>query len=153
MESTTYLKNIRISPKKLRFLLPSIKKIEPMDAVSVLSLMPKRSAKILSKALRSAISNAKHTLKVNEDLLEFKALSVDAGQTLKRYNPGSRGGVLPYKKRFSHIKVVLRAKSPKGSLPPSKKEAEKVREENVEEKIVAKKKLKVTKAPKRAVKK
>ncbi|MBI4004768.1 50S ribosomal protein L22 [Candidatus Roizmanbacteria bacterium] len=109
MESVTNLKNIKITPKKLRFFVPLVKKMHPMDAIEVLSHTPNKPAKILSKAVKSAIANAMQTLKVKEDLLRFKTFSIDGGQKLKRYNPGSRGNAQPYIKRFSHINIVLQA--------------------------------------------
>jgi large subunit ribosomal protein L22 len=110
MESRTYLKNISNSPKKLRFYLPVIKKMSPESALDYLYYSPQRSAKVLYQALKSAITNAKHLLKVDEDLLEWKLFTVEEGQKLKRYKPGGRGTAKPYKVRFSHIKIVLGAK-------------------------------------------
>lgn len=107
MESKTIIKNVRISPKKLRFILPEIKKLKPKDALTHLFYTPKKGAKILYQAIHSAINNAKNYLKVDEDQLKFKLLSVNEGIKLKRYRPGGRGTVKPYKKRFSHIIIVL----------------------------------------------
>lgn len=111
MESTTYFKNIKIAPKKLRMIMPAIRKLGPLRALDVLLYTPKKPAKIFYKAIKSALSNAQSTLKVNQDLLQFVTLSVDAGQSLKRYNAGSRGSSMPFKKRYSHIKIVLGVKS------------------------------------------
>ncbi len=110
MESKTYLKNIHISPKKLRFFLPVIKKMNPASSLDYLYYSPQRSAKVLYQALKSAITNAKNVLKVDEDLLEWKLFTIEEGQKLKRYKPGGRGTAKPYKVRFSHIKIVLNAK-------------------------------------------
>lgn len=74
--------------------------------------MTNKPAKIFYQAIKSALSNATNTLKVTDDLLEFKLLSVDEGHVLKRFNPGSRGSAKPYKKRLSHIKIVLRVARP-----------------------------------------
>ncbi|QQG44686.1 MAG: 50S ribosomal protein L22 [Candidatus Roizmanbacteria bacterium] len=111
MESVTYLKNQKISPKKLRFILPQIRKVSPAQALGVLAFMHQKPARVLYKAIKSAVSNAKQTLKVTENLLQFKVLSIDQGHVLRRYNPGSRGSAMPYKKRFAHIKIVLQAKT------------------------------------------
>ncbi len=110
MESTTYLRNIRISPKKLRFILPEVKKLAPQVALDFLNYTPKKGAKILYKAIKSAIYNAKSHLKVDENMLQFHLLSVEQGQTLKRFRSAGRGSVRSIKKRFSHIRIVLKAK-------------------------------------------
>ncbi len=107
MESKTYLKNIAISPKKLRFYLKAVKKLTPVEAMEKLFYGSQKATKILYQALKSAIANAKQTLKIDENLLKFKVLTIEEGQKLKRYRPGSRGMVKPIIKRRSHIKIVL----------------------------------------------
>ena len=127
MESKTLIKNVRISPKKLRFLLTEVKKLKPYQALDYLYYTPKKGAKILYQAIKSAINNAKNYLKVEENLLKFKVLAVDEGIKLKRYRPGGRGTIKPYKKRFSHIKIVL-VKEEK-----EKKERVKIKEKEVKD--------------------
>jgi large subunit ribosomal protein L22 len=118
MESKTYIKNVRISPKKLRFLLPEIKKLKPLAAINYLIYTPQKSAKIFYKAIKSALDNAKNILKVNEDLLQFKLLTVEEGHKLKRYHPGGRGTAKPKVARFSHIKIILEAENQNKSRNP-----------------------------------
>ncbi|MBI4009037.1 50S ribosomal protein L22 [Candidatus Roizmanbacteria bacterium] len=113
MESKTYLKNIKISAKKLRFLLSEIKKLKPIEALDYLLYTPNKSARVFYKSIKSAISNAKNVLKVNEDLLKFKFITVEEGRKLKRFRHGGRGTMKPIIKRFSHIKVILEAEQPK----------------------------------------
>ncbi len=116
MESITYLKNLKIAPKKVRFLLPRVKSMKPVNAVEVLAYMPDNSAKILYKAIKSAISNAKNTLKVDDSLLQFKTFFVEEGQKLKRFNPAGRGSARGYKRRYSHVKIVLVSSGAKKQL-------------------------------------
>lgn len=110
MQFTTYLKNLRISPKKLRFILPDVSKLTPQVALDYLNYTPKKGAKLLYKAIKSAISNAKSALKVDENMLQFQLLSVEQGQTLKRFRSAARGSVRSIKKRFSHIRIILKTK-------------------------------------------
>ena len=135
MESLSYFKNIRVSPKKMRFMLVEIKKLQPQEALDYLMYSPRRTAKVYYKAIRSAIENAKNTLKVSPDVLQFKLLTIEQGPALKRYQPGGRGTVRPIKKRFSHIKIIL--------------SAGKEEKNTTEEKVVSQKKVK---APKKAEK-
>ncbi len=113
MESTTYLKNLRISPKKLRFFLPAVKTMSPVQSAEYLFYVNKKQANIFYKAIKSAINNAKNTLKVDPDLLQFKLLTVEEGQKLKRFKAGGRGTAKPIKRRLSHIKIILKAKENK----------------------------------------
>lgn len=110
MESRTYMKNLPVSPKKLRFFLPAIKKMDPHAALDYLYYLPNKPAKILYQVLKSAISNAKNVLKIPENLLKWKFLAVEEGWKLKRYKAGGRGTAKPYRKRFSHVKIILEAK-------------------------------------------
>ena len=107
MEFKAYIKNVKISPKKLRFFLPAIKKLTPKESLDYLFYMPNKAAKILYKAIKTAIDNAKNISKTREDLLKFKLLAVEEGLKLKRYCPGGRGTVKPFERRYSHIKIVL----------------------------------------------
>lgn len=112
MESTTYLKNIKITPKKLRFILDDVKKHKPVDAVQKLMYSSNKAGHLLYKALMSAMVNAKRTLNVEESMLQFKTLVIEEGQKIRRYRAGGRGTAKPIKRRFAHIKIVLIAESP-----------------------------------------
>jgi hypothetical protein len=71
------------------------------------------AAVILYKAIKSAISSARQILKVEDNLLNFKLLSVEQGQKLKRFRPGSRGNAKPINRRMSHVKIILEVKDVK----------------------------------------
>lgn len=128
MESITYLKDIRISPKKMRFFLGGIKKMSPAQALEVLMYNPSKPAAIFYKSIKSAMTNAKQTLKVGDDLLQFKTLLVEEGQKMKRYQPAGRGTANTIKKKFSHIKIVLVAKEGATQIVSEKKEEPKEKE-------------------------
>lgn len=111
MESKTTAKNMRISAKKLRFLLPEIKKLNPVKSLDYLLYTPNKSARIFYKVIKSALNNAKQVLKVDENNLRFKHLSVEEGRKLKRFRPGGRGTVKSILRRSAHIKIVLAAET------------------------------------------
>ena len=107
MEARAYIKNLKISPKKLRFLLPEIKKMSPNDALDVLFYSPEKSARILYKVIKSAVTNAKSIPGTDEKRLAFKLLTVEGARKLKRFRAGGRGMAKSIMRRFSHIKVIL----------------------------------------------
>jgi len=109
METTAYFKNVHITPKKLRFMIRDIKKMKPAQALQHLFYSPKKGAVIFYKAIKSAVDSARYTLKLNEDVLQFKLLTVEQGNKLKRFRPGGRGTAKSYAKKFAHIKIVLTA--------------------------------------------
>ena len=112
METKAYFINLPVSPKKARFYLPAIKKLKPIDSLDYLFYERTDAAGILYKAIKSAINNARQLLKVEDNLLNFKLLTVEQGQKLKRFRPGSRGNAKPINRRMSHIKIILEAKKP-----------------------------------------
>jgi len=141
MEKTFYFKNLPISPKKLRFLLPELKKISPVSSLDYLEYLPKKGAKILKKAVKNAIDAAKSSLKINENELKFKTLAVDEGRKLKRYHSGGKGTVKPIIHRFAHLKIVLVTKEDEIKQKEQKPLVEKrqKKEEKAEKKLKIKK--------------
>lgn len=123
MESLTYLKNLKITPKKLRMLRDDIYQMSPQHALEHLQYTAGKPAQIYYKVIHSAVHNAIQTLKVPADVLKFKLLTIEEGHTLRRYNPGSRGNAKPFAKRFSHIKIILveGEKQVAKSIPPEQK--------------------------------
>ena len=114
-QAKAVLNNYRQSPRKVRLVLDAVrgKKIE--DAITILSFIPKRSALPLQKLLASALANAKNLSLPVEDLV-VREIRVDAGSTLYRRRPRSKGMANPIRKRTSHISVVLESPtSPKVS--------------------------------------
>jgi len=61
----------------------------------------------LKKALDSAIANAVNNFKVDRQNLKIKDIIVTEGLSLKRFHFAGRGRIRPYKRRASHIKVIL----------------------------------------------
>lgn len=110
MDIVSIQKNILMSPKKLRFVARATKKLSPVEAVEMLPHISRRAAGPLVKVIKSALANAQEK-GVNAEDLEFKEIQVNEGPRLKRGRSVSRGVLHPYKKRMSHIRVVLVTKS------------------------------------------
>lgn len=143
MESITYLKNVKVTPKKLRLMLPAIKKMGPIRAKEALAYMQNRPAQALYQAVVSAISNAKHVLQTEENLLQFKTFLVEEGQKLRRYNPGGRGTPKKYTKRYAHVKIVMTVQKTMQKIQKTETVAEpkaKAAPKKTEKKTVIKKK-------------
>lgn len=107
MVSQTYIKNLKITPKKLRMIRDIIVTLPPQVALEHLLYMTNKAAQVFYKAIQSAISNATHVLKVTPDMLKFKLLTVEEGNKLKRHMAGPKGMANSVIKYFSHIKIVL----------------------------------------------
>src|SRR3989344_8190898 len=99
-------KYIITSPKKLREVADVAKKLSPTRALEILPFIGKRASTPLAKVIKSAIANAK-VKGQNEGDLTFKEIQIGEGPRLKRFRAGAHGRAKPYKKRMSHIRVVL----------------------------------------------
>ena len=100
----TNQKNIDSSPRKLRLLADMIRKMSPEKAIETLQFTQRSGAIDLRKAILTALANAR-----GGQNLSFKTIEINEGLKLKRYRVGTagRGRGRAYRKRFSHIKVVL----------------------------------------------
>lgn len=107
MNNQTIIKDVHVSPKKIRFLMDFVKKLRPVDAVDHLTYMPQHSARILKTAIQAAISSSVSALKTVPDMLKFRVLIIDQGHVLKRFRAGGRGTAKPIKRRMAHIKIIL----------------------------------------------
>ncbi len=107
MEVRAIARSIRISPRKVRLIADTVRNKPAEQALRILSLIPKRAATPIQKTLQSAMANAVHNSKANVSALVIKKIEISEGQSLKRFHPSSRGRAHPYKKRSSHIEIVL----------------------------------------------
>ncbi len=107
MEVQAVSKSVRISPRKLRLIADAIRTKRIEEAFRILQMSDKRAAISLMKTLKSAVANATNNAKLELKNLTIARVLIDEGQSLKRFHPSSRGRAHPYKKRGSHIKVVL----------------------------------------------
>jgi len=106
-------KYVRVSTRKVRLVADSIRRMKPNAALSYLSAMPKAAAQPMSKVLRSALANAKEK-QVKPEVLTMKTIEVMGGPVMKRFRAVSRGSAHSYKKRMTHIRVVLTDENPQG---------------------------------------
>lgn len=96
-----------MSPQKVREVVRQIQGLPAEQALAVLSLVPRKSARLVSKTLRSAIANAENNKNLKVETLRVKEAVAGAGTTLKRFTPKARGSAGPILKRRSHIRIVL----------------------------------------------
>lgn len=83
-----------------------VRKMQPARALDVLRVTPKYAARDLIKALETVLANAK-VVGMDAEKIEFKKIEIDESMKMRRFHAGTRGRVKPYKKRMSHIKIVL----------------------------------------------
>ena len=107
MEVQALTRNARMSPKKVREVARTIQGRSANDAVEYLTLIPRKSARMIVKTLKSAIANAEHNNNVSSDSLKVKSAIIENGPVLKRFKAGAKGSAMPRRKKMSHIRIVL----------------------------------------------
>jgi ribosomal protein L22 len=103
-------KNIKISPRKLRLLATSIKKISPEVALTKLSLTNTKAARVLASALKTVISVAKNNYNLIPQTLKFESITVNEGPKTKRMDKShgshfARGIII---KRHSFLTIIVK---------------------------------------------
>lgn len=102
----------RISPRKVRALADMIRGKYADEALNLLRFQPQRGARMLEKAIHSALGSAQDPDQnrgrtVDVDNLIVTEARVDGGPTFKRVQPRARGMAMMILKRMSHIHVTL----------------------------------------------
>ena len=120
MEIVSRQRFVRMSPQKLRLVVGMIKTLSPSEAVKVLPYINKRGAEPISKAIKTAIADAKNRGLVEKSLI-FKEIQVGEGPRLKRNRWVAKGRWHPYRRRMSHIRVVLTTKPQASTSKESEK--------------------------------
>jgi len=143
MEVSAYLKNARVSPKKMRLVADAVRGLAVVEALRRLALMRVKSAGIVAKTLKSAIANANHNHELDIKDLFVKKIIVNEGLDYKRFKPAAMGAAHQFKKRGSHLSVTVAVKEGVITKQSVKKEtAEKVAQPSVSETAKPKKSVK-----------
>lgn len=106
MEYQATSKYIRASTRKVRLIADAVRSLKPMSALAQLKQLSQKAGEPMSDVIASAIANAKQK-NVNTESLIFKTIEVMGGPVLKRFHAVSRGQAHAYKKRMTHIRVIL----------------------------------------------
>ncbi|HCJ52194.1 MAG: 50S ribosomal protein L22 [Candidatus Brennerbacteria bacterium RIFOXYC1_FULL_41_11] len=107
------LRNLRVSPKKVRQVTRLLKGMSYFEAESQLLHLPQKSVPGVLKLLRSAGANAENNFNLSKQDIFVSKILVDAGPTLKRMMERARGRGMLINKRTSQITLFLSSKSGK----------------------------------------
>jgi large subunit ribosomal protein L22 len=107
MEVHAILRNARMSAQKVREVVRQIQGLPAQQAAAVLAVVPRKSARLVAKALKSAMANAENNKRAKPEALVVKEAVAGTATTMKRFVPKARGSAGPILKRSCHIKIVL----------------------------------------------
>jgi len=91
MEAQAKLSMIRISPRKVRLVVDTIRNKPVANAIATLQNLEKSASEPVLKLLNSAIANAVNNNGMDADKLYVKQTYVNEGPTLKRFRPRAHG--------------------------------------------------------------
>lgn len=97
----------RVNARKVRPLATMIRGRRVDEALAILKYQPQRGARLLEKALKSALGNAEDRRATNMAGLIVIEARVDGGPMFKRMRPRARGMAHVIKKSTSHIRVAV----------------------------------------------
>ena len=107
MEIYAVMKNVPMSPQKVREVTRQIQGLPALQAQAVLAFVPRKSARLVAKTLASAIANAENNNKVKPETLRVKEAVAGTAASIKRFTPKARGSAGPIIKRRCHIKITV----------------------------------------------
>lgn len=102
--SASYL---RFSPYKLRPLVDVVRGKNVTYALNWLAICPVARAVPIRKLIESAAANARALQNTDLGELRIKDIRVDEGPISRYFKPGAMGRANIYRKRLSHMSVVL----------------------------------------------
>lgn len=100
----------RITARKARLVADAIRGMSVNEALETLQFAPQRAAAFYLKVLKSAVANAAQSEQVNLNRLCISDIRADDGPLLNnrmRWRPGPQGRAMPYRKRTSHLTVIV----------------------------------------------
>ena len=103
-------RHARLTARKARLAADMIRGRDVNQAMEILEFSPKRSATFFLKVLKSATANAGQDEDVRVNRLYISEVKADdgSGKGRTRFRPGPQGRAMPYRKRTSHLTVVVK---------------------------------------------
>lgn len=105
MEARAIARFVRYAPRKVNQVLTVIRNQRVDKAFEILSFLPKNATELVEKVLKSAVANMGKLKDFSG--LKIKEAWVGQGPTLKRMRPGPMGRGLGYKRKTSHLTVIV----------------------------------------------
>ena len=122
------MRYVRISPRKVRPVIPLVKGKGPEEAIAILFSVKKKASQYLIDLIKSAVANAKRMQGIDVSSLCVSNIIASGGPQMKRFRAASMGRASQIRKRTSHITVELdylaaRAGRPEASAPAKTEQA------------------------------
>lgn len=117
VSTKAYIRGVDQTPRKVSEVASLVRGRSVADALVILEHTPRRAAKVVAKAVKSAQHNALNNDGLDNKSLQIDTITVTAGPRLKRYRAGAMGRAKPYQKKTSHVTVVVSGQKKIKSAP------------------------------------
>ena len=107
MEVKSLTKFARMSDKKVREIAREVQGRNAAEALEVLKLVPRKSARLVAKTLARANANAENNNGLSAADSKIKRAIDKQAVAFRRFRPVARGSAHPIRKRTSHILIIL----------------------------------------------
>ena len=107
MEAKAIAKGLRVSPIRARLIADMIRGKNANEALTILSNVNNKSARLTQKVLNSAVANAVNNNGADAAMLYVKEARVDAGPVMKRHFFDSSSHIGHRNHRTSHIIITV----------------------------------------------
>lgn len=115
MQVSAKTKYTGISAQKARLVLNEMRGRQAEEALAVLAYMPQSSAKVVAKTIKSALANAVENFGLESEDMYIATIYADEAPVRRWRRFGARGRFKPWRRRSSHITVVLDERETSGA--------------------------------------
>ena len=132
VQAISKLRNCQMSARKMRLSADLLRGLSVTKALGISKFTRKEGAKFLYKMLLSSLAN--WSVKTKEDAVDFdlyvKAIWVDQGTQLKRFQPAPHGRAHRIRKHSCHVTIVVENKLPLSNEDVELTESSSVKSDN-----------------------
>lgn len=107
MEVVAKARNIRVSPRKLRLVVDTVRGRSVSEALVALKFLGTPAAVEVSKTIKAAAANAENNFEMTPADLKIVRICADQARTMKRIRAQARGRASRVLRRSSHLTVVV----------------------------------------------
>ena len=108
MEAKAKVTGVRITPRKVRLVIDTVRGKNVAVALGILANMNRSGVTEVTKLIKSAAATAVNNNKMAESKLYLAEIYACDGPRLKRYLPRAKGSASSILKRTSHITCVIK---------------------------------------------
>ena len=107
VEVRSFARSAPVAPKKVRVILDEVRGKRVDEAMAILRFIPTPHARLVAKAVRSAVANAENNYNMEPRRLRIKQAFVGDGVRFRRMMPRARGRADVIHRRRSNITITV----------------------------------------------